>query len=215
MLVILYLAAVCVFYGVKLRKLRDRLNQLEDRQKSSSTMTMSQAEETLDIASRALQDESDTFYHRVSLLKGYDVFQIDKALKLRIANEFLFYADRNDGQERFAEALNTYSGLPLSIATLFVPDDHIAKLQAISPNSPEFFKTKLSIMPNTLDSEGNLKDGRLASLETPSSFGNYCESIGAKHPTYWKNVYGRIGLDYTSTSPKENEFVDVGSAAAY
>ena len=117
-LVVLYFASVCVFYGINFQKLRDQLKRLEDRQKNSSTMTISEAEEILDITSRALQDQSDPYYHRVSLLKGYDVFQIDKALKLRIANEFLFFADRDDGQTKFTEGLNTYSGLPLSIATL-------------------------------------------------------------------------------------------------
>jgi len=195
-----------------LQDLSDRLKHLEDRQKNSSTMTIREAEEILDITSRALQDESDPYYHRASLLKGYDVFQIDKALKLRIANEFLFW-DRNDGQERFTEGLNSYSGLPLSIANLFVPDDQLAKLNALSPDSADFFKTKLSIMPRMLDSEGNFKDGRLASLETPDSFGNYCKSIGATHPNYWKKVYERIGLEYTSTSPKGNEFVYMGSAS--
>lgn len=86
--IILYLAVVCNFYSTNLQKLRDRLKGLEDRQKNSCTMTMTEAEEILDITSRALQDQSDLHYHRVSLLKGYDVFQTDKALKLRIANEF-------------------------------------------------------------------------------------------------------------------------------
>jgi len=44
--------------------MRDRLKRLEDRHKNSSTMTMSEAEQILDITSRALQDESDPHYHR-------------------------------------------------------------------------------------------------------------------------------------------------------
>jgi hypothetical protein len=205
-LLVLYFASVCLFYGINLQKLRDQLLRLEDRHKNSPTLTMSEAEEILDITSRALQDESDLHYHRVSLLQGYDVFQIDKALKLRIANEFLYFADRDDGFERFTEGLNTYSGIPFSIPNLFVPDDQLARLEKLSPDSPDFFKTKLAIMPSMLDSDGNFKDSRLASLETADSFGNFCRSIGARDPNYWKKVYQRIGLEHTSTSPQGNEY---------
>lgn len=189
-----------------LQELSDRLKHLEDRQKNSSTMTIREAEEILDITRSALQDESDPYYHRASLLKGYDVFQIDKALKLRIANEFLCFADRDDGDQRFTEGLNTYSGIPFSIANLFVPDDQLARLEQLSPDSPDFFKTKLAISPSMLDSDGNFKDGRLASLETTDSFGNFCRSIGASDPNYWKKVYERIGLEYSATSPPGNEY---------
>ncbi len=178
----------------------------ENRQENSSTMTIREAEEILDITSSALQDESDPYYHRASLLKGYDVFQIDKTLKLRIANEFLYFADRDDGDEKFAEGLNTYSGIAFSIPTLFVPDDQLARLEQLSPDSPDLFKTKLAISPSMLDSDGNFKDSRLASLETTDSFGNFCRSIGASDPNYWKKVYERIGLEHMATSPPGNEY---------
>jgi hypothetical protein len=44
-------------------------------------------------------------------------------------------------------------------------------------------------------------DSRFASLETASSFGDYCKSLGAENPNYWKHVYERIGIEYTSESP--------------
>jgi len=206
---ILYFGIACIFYGRAAQKLRGQLRRLEDRHKNSSTMTMTEAEEIIDITSSALQDQSDAYYHRVSLLKGYDVFQIGKALKLRIANEFLFLEGLDDGAEKFTEGLTTYSGILRSIPNLFVPDDQLAELEGLSPDSPEFFKKKFSIMPSMLDSDGNFKDGRLASLETHASFGNFCRSIGAKDPNYWTMVYERIGLEHTSTAPQGNEYVYV------
>jgi len=178
----------------------------EHRHENFPTMTMPEAEEILDITSRALQDQSDLHYHRLSLLEGYDVFQIDQALKLRIANEFLYFADRDDGDEKFTEGLIICSGMPFSIPTLFVPDDQLAKLERLSPDSPEFFQTKLAIRPSMLDSDGNFKDARMASLETVESFGDFCRLIGASDPNYWKKVYERIGFEHTSTSPQGNEY---------
>ena len=43
-LVVLYFASTCVFYSIRLQELRDHLKRLEDHQKNSSTMTMSEAE---------------------------------------------------------------------------------------------------------------------------------------------------------------------------
>jgi hypothetical protein len=43
-LVVLYFASTCVFYGIRLQELRDQLKRLEDHQKNSSTMAMSEAE---------------------------------------------------------------------------------------------------------------------------------------------------------------------------
>jgi hypothetical protein len=159
------------------------------------TMTISEAEKIIDIVSAALQDTSHR-HHPISALRGYNIYEICIALKLRIANEFLHLAYRDDFDERFAEGLRLYSSTPWLIMR-FVPDD-----QADDPFA-EFPLMDSATM--------TFKDERLAQVEMASSFGDYCKSVGLKDPNYWQKIYARIGLEYTSRSPQGNDPVTVGS----
>ena len=156
-----------------------------------ATMTLAEAERILDIVSVALMDISHR-YHPVSALKGYDIYQICTALKLRIANEFLILAKEDDFEKQFEDGLHLYDGIPLTIMISFVPDSQIDSIGAIG-----VFNT---IDPSTM----TFVDKRLSEDETPSLFGNYCKSLGNNDPIYWQKVYTRLGLEYTSTSPKGN-----------
>jgi hypothetical protein len=144
-------------------------------------MTIPDAEKILDIVSAALQDIRHR-HHPISSLKGYNILQICTALNLRIANEFLCLADRDDSESQFAEGLRLYGGIPGHIIR-FAPDNQVEDIIT----TPVF----------TLDD--------LSPLETPESFGNYCKHIGANDPIYWQKVYTRIGLEYSSSSPRGNE----------
>jgi len=175
-------------------------------------MTISEAEHILDIVSMALQSDCRPYYHPISSLQGYGVFQIDLALKLRIANEFLILSQKDDFEKQFAGSLRAYDGIPLDIIMLFVPDEENEKLKRAEINSEEFWNIKMAIMPQPLDSETQtFKDRRFALLETPSSFGDYCKSLGANDPIYWQKIYTRLDLDYTSASPKGNKPVFLNS----
>ena len=145
-----------------------------------ATMTIPEAEKILDIVSAALQDIQHR-HHPISALKGYDISQICIALKLQIANEFLYLADRDDFDSQFAEGLKLYGGIPWQIIR-FVPDNQVENIIT----TPVF----------TLDD--------LSPLETPESFGDYCKHIGANDPIYWQKIYTRLGLEYTSASPRGN-----------
>jgi hypothetical protein len=155
-----------------------------------ATMTISEAEKILDIVNTALEDTSHRHYP-VSSLKGYDIYQIYTALKLRIANELLHLAHRVDFDEQFADRLKLHAGLPWLIMR-FVPDDQVDSITAVGVFNP--------IDPSTM----TFKDDRLSYEETGSSFGDYCKSVGSKDPIYWQKIYTRLGLEYTSRSPKGN-----------
>jgi hypothetical protein len=73
----------------------------------------------------------------------------------------------------------------------FVPDDQVDKVGAD--------------LVFGLDSNYAYEDKRFASLETSSSFADYCRSVGAKDPLYWQKIYTRIGLEYTAESPRGNQ----------
>lgn len=164
-----------------------------------ATMNISEAESILDIVSDALQDTRHR-HHPVSALKGYDIYQIGTAFKLRIANEFLILADSDDFNERFTEGLKLYDSIRWTIMGTFVSDDQVDELFAEGVFNP--------IDSATL----TFKDERLAADETGSSFGDYCKSLGSKDPLYWQKIYTRADLEYTSASPRANEPVLAGDA---
>ncbi len=175
-----------------------------------TTMTISEAEHILDIVRVAFLEESHRLYHPMSTLQGYGVFQIDIAVKLRIANDFLLLAEQNDFEEQFAKRIKLYDSIPLQIVTLFVEDEKLDELKQLSKRLPadshEYRRREREISPSPFDSSTKtLKDVRLAALETPSSFGDYCQSIGAKDSIYWQKIYTRIRLEYTPASPRGNE----------
>ena len=146
-----------------------------------ATMTMAEVDRIIDIVYEAVQDTSHR-HHPISALKGYDIYQICTAFKLRIANEFLLLVERDDFEKQFAEGLKHYDAGPWHIMR-FVPDH-----QVDSP-SPEFVFNPID--PSTM----KFKDKRLASEETGSSFGEYCKSVGPKDPIYWQKIYTRLGLE--------------------
>jgi len=157
----------------------------------STTMTISEAEKIIDIVSKALQDTNHR-HSPVSLLKGYDIYQICTALNLRIANELLLLTAREDFEEQFANRLNLYGGIPWQIMW-FVPDEQVDSLH------PRMV-FDLFIDRATMKVKGT----RWAAQESASSFGDFCKGIGSGDPDYWKKIYARLGLEYGSGSPEGN-----------
>jgi hypothetical protein len=74
------------------------------------------------------------------------VFQIDIALKLRIANWFLFVAEENDFEEKFKEVIKTCT-LPILTLTMFIPDDLMAKFKYLA----ELSKHSRETLPNSVN----------------------------------------------------------------
>ena len=74
---------------------------------------------------------------------------------------------------------------------LFVADDQVGQIGARPAMS--------MVDPATMH-----LDERFASVETGSSFGEFCKTLGATEPNYWQRVYERIGIEYTSDSPRGN-----------
>lgn len=157
-----------------------------------ATMTVSEANYIFDIVCAALEDTS----HRhipISALRGYDIYQICTAFKLQIANEFLILAHRSDFALRFEEGVKLFDGGPGIIMFRVAPDDQIDSIGGLM--AFDF------IDPSTM----TYKDQRLAREETGASFAEYCKSVGTDDPLYWRKIYARLGLDYTSTSPQDND----------
>ena len=129
-------------------------------------MTISEAEHILEILWSALESND------CGRLKAYDLLQIDTALKLRIAKEYLFLRRKDEFEEQFESGLKLYGGMPFKLGLQF------SEFNPIDSSTMKF------------------RDERVAALETASSFGGYCKSIRPEDPDYWRKIYTRIGLDY-------------------
>lgn len=148
------------------------------------TMTFPQAQHVYDIVAESLLNANARGRIPVSALQGYDIFEICRAHKLQIANEFLLLVGRDDFEQRFAEGVELYDRIPLHLTMVVVPDN---ELDATVPRHVFDFQ-----------------DRRFLSEETPSSFAAFCRTLGAQNPIYWQQVYTRLNLEYTSTSPRGN-----------
>ncbi|MCX5717391.1 MAG: hypothetical protein NTW44_03600 [Nitrospirae bacterium] len=188
-----------------------------------ATMTIEEAEHIIGIVATALIGDGTSsngekkrghfcrHYEPISILQGYDIFQIDIALKLRLANWFLFHADRSDFEEQFAEDMMCCR-LPFGSLSYFIPYDLIAKLEqldvlskTLSRDSLEFLKREQTVNREvSAYDRWILENEKFLSLETTQSFGDFCKSIGATDPIYWQKIYTRLGLEYTSSAPKGN-----------
>lgn len=168
-------------------------------------MTLLESENILDIVSEALLAESISSFHPLSSLKGFSLYEIDTALKLRCAHEYLYLSLKGNYSDEFESIKNKFGGIPFSIESLFVEDSKLQKLQQLEPNSREYRSYKIKISPNPLNSSFEFKDQKSGELETIDSVCNYCEYLGNSDKLYWQKIYTRIGLEYTSDSPSKND----------
>ena len=162
-------------------------------------MTIAEAERILDLVSAALQDETHRGQHPVSALQGYDIFAIMTALKLRIANEFLQLSGRPDFDQQFADGLKLYDSIPWQIMQSFVADDQVGEIGA-------------PLVMSAVDPATMQLDKRFASVETGSSFGDFCKSLDPTAANYWRRVYDRLGIECTdSPQVRPNSAVRAGA----
>lgn len=169
-------------------------------------MTLAHAEHILDIVGDALQQDEGLPYHPVSSLQGYDVFKIDTAFKLRVANDFLLFAAMGDprGEFELEQRVNSWGSIPMLILSLFVQDAELDELRRLPTDSSEYIHRLMSIAPSPLHEKG-FKDPRFASLETLSSFGTFCKRVGAMDPIYWQRIFTRLELTYSDNAPRGND----------
>jgi hypothetical protein len=157
-----------------------------------TTMNIEEAERILDIVGTVLQNQNRYAQIPASALQGYDLYRILTGLKLRIANEYLLLSGRPDFEQQFSEGIKIYDGIPWSIMASVVADDQLGHIAAKRVMS--------AVDPATMQLDKNLD-----SIETGSSFGDFCKSLGATDPNYWERVYERIGIEHTSHSPRGNQ----------
>lgn len=178
----------------------------DDSKKDISNMSIDEAEDVINIVSDALQESKNAYLLPTSLLKGYNVYGIITAFKLRVAREFLWVINGGMSMEDFDKGIEyLYDSALLQIISRFVPDNRLNELRSLKPGTLEYRAKQSEIERDCIDiDENGFKDEKLSSLETVKSFSDFCKTIGGHDPLFWQKVYTRIGLIYNQDSPKAN-----------
>jgi len=180
-----------------------------------ATMTIIEAEHVIELVAAALDrrnDKTDKWwdtYKSRSAFQGYDFYQIDIALKLRIANAFLFFSRHPNFEEQFAKEVQ-FCTIPMLPLSFFVNEEVMTKIsnwvkdsETLSKESIEYLKREHELRSELFAYERwYLEDKKFLATETSESFADYCRHIGTNDPIYWQKIYTRLGLEYTSTSPR-------------
>ena len=85
---------------------------------SYDSMTIYEAERIINIFSMALEHPAkDSFNQPISLLRGFNHFQITTALNLRIANEFLLLKEQGGSEEEMDCAVEQYCSAQIRLVS--------------------------------------------------------------------------------------------------
>ena len=166
-------------------------------------MTIKNALDIVDVITPLMKNRSqeDRFYIGYSELKGYDIIDVDNALKLFNAH-FYFRKESLDEKEIIKLFLNAKSdyALLLSLCESLVPDAILDELNKYEFGSHEYIAKDFELV----DRADNLEV--LKYRETIEFFLKHCVSIGKDNPEYWIHVYYRLGLVYNPDDEIINSF---------
>lgn len=168
-------------------------------------MQLSEARTIVSTVGNALQMQTSVaLYKPDSFLKGYSKTQIEHALKLLAADQFLSIGNTHD-QATFNQAIATYDSALYQIFSFFVPDHEFQEYSQL-----EFGSAAANAMRARFsDSE------RIPNVETVGSFVNFCRHIGGAGPLYWQKVYTHLGLPYDPASASPFEASDLEGLMAH
>lgn len=126
-----------------------------------------------------------------SCLQGYDIYDLDHALKLctayRVSQHNLDDDENLNVMKRLA---NEDDSALLSFFFHFYPDEVVEKLKKIDKNDKYFMVEAIRIQK---DSQEPLKS-EFQKRETSNSFLNFCLFQKSLETDYWKEIYSRIGI---------------------
>lgn len=162
-----------------------------------TTMSLKEANKIIEIYSNILSHslELGKFEKfRYSKLRGYDVFDIDNALKVTLAYNAFNTSIIDDiafGKLKKEAGENTVG--VMCFFTSFAPDSIVQQLKKLDPadiySRSEAYKL-----------EGDFFESELykafSKTESQDSFLDYCLSIDKSDSNYWEKVYNRLGITW-------------------
>jgi len=177
--------------------------------RDANTMSINEAENIIDIVADLLEGNKYHYFFPVSSLKGHSIYDIDTALKLAVAKDFIRVCHGLINIEEFEKNVKYLFGpATINVYSRLVSDDKFDELSKLKIGTEEYRNKQHEIDPvRDIYNENGFKDLKYNSLETIKSFSDFCKDIGGDDPLYWQKVYTRIGLEYTKDSPRENNCV--------
>jgi hypothetical protein len=133
----------------------------------------------------------DSIYlYPYSAMNGYDIFDIDNALKIFLARQI----QRKQLSEKEITQLSEWGAQGIfNYITSFAPDEFVYELNKLKKDSPEYFNKKDEFESNPL--QGMVRIFIDEHKENTTDFFNFCLSLDRNNPTYWKEVYNRLGIE--------------------
>ena len=163
-------------------------------------MSIELADEIIKIFSDKLilRDKKNIHYYPYSTLKGYDIYDIENALKLLTAYRVYNSADLND--EKLAEYKKYASedgGAIFSFFRTFIPDHIFKRLIKFPYGSVEYRQKEFELV---YDKEMTIEMRKFFAKETETidSFLDFCLQLNRTNSNYWDNVYSRLNLIYNN-----------------
>jgi hypothetical protein len=164
---------------------------------SLTTMSLKEANKIIEIYSNILSHslELGKFEKfRYSELKGYDIFDIDNALKVTLAYRVFNISILNDiALEKLKKEAGENTVGVMCFFDSFAPDSIVQQLKKLDP-------ANIYSRSEAYKIEGNFFESDLyktfSKTESHGSFLDYCLSIEKKDMNYWENVYDRLGITW-------------------
>ena len=161
-------------------------------------MSYHTAERIVDIFSGLLVNlEKLPKYERYSYssLQGFDIVDVNNALKLIIAYDYFHLADREvEGAKRLQNYVDAAASGLAGHPMYFYPDGIAKQLEQIDvADEKEAFRQWADLTANYEDHAWHKLS---MEEETITSFFRFCQHIGREIPGYWNLIYKRIGITW-------------------
>lgn len=163
-----------------------------------TTLSFKEAQKIIDLyASILIHSENLGLNNRFrySQLKGYDIYDIDNALKLTSAYRVFNCKERSDtALSKLREATNVDGGASMSFFNLFEPDNIVQQLNKIDLSNPTEAIIKQREIRGDYFQSQLWKD--FSKTETHESFLNFCLQLDMADRDYWEKIYDRLGITW-------------------
>ncbi len=161
-------------------------------------MSVELADEIIKIFSDKLilRDENNIHYYPYSVFKGYDIYDIENALKLLTAYRVYNSAKLNEQKlSEFKKYASEDGGAVFTFFRAFIPNNIYKQLIKFPYGSAEYRQKEFELL---YDEEMPKEMRKFFSMEseTVESFLDFCLQLDRTNSNYWPTVYSRLNLIY-------------------
>lgn len=143
------------------------------------------------------REENNIHYYPYSVLKGYDIFDIENALKLLTANRVYNSAElKEQNLSEYRKYASEDGGAVFTFFSAFIPSNIFKQLIKFPYGSTEYRQKEFELLYDE-EMPKEMRKFFARQTETVDSFLDYCIKLGSDNPEYWIKVYSRLNLSYS------------------